>query len=257
MKSRRAFLKWGVLGGAAIASSDMKAWANHQSDIAPTDKALTFLFQGDSITDGNRGRTADPNHIMGHGYAYGIASRVGADFPNANNTFYNRGISGNTITDLEKRWQQDTMDIHPDVLSILIGINDVNKVVNDPDGSALQSFENTYRKLLDTSLAQNKNTLFVLGLPFVFAVGNDRKNNWNVWKEQTELRAAIVKRLAKDYNALLIDYPRMFSGAAKLKSIDYWIWDGIHPTVFGHELMTREWIKVAAKRISILKHYRF
>ena len=69
-----------------------------------------ILFQGDSITDGNRGRTEDPNHILGHGYVFIIAAEYGAAFPDLNLTFINRGISGNKVTDLEKRWQQDTID---------------------------------------------------------------------------------------------------------------------------------------------------
>src|SRR5436190_11183930 len=66
-----------------------------------------ILFQGDSITDGNRGRSADPNHILGHGYAFIIAAKFGAAFPEANLEFFNRGVSGNTVLDLEKRWPKD------------------------------------------------------------------------------------------------------------------------------------------------------
>ena len=82
-----------------------------------------FLFQGDSITDGNRGRTEDPNHIMGHSYAFSIASRLMADFPERKLEFFNRGVSGDSHVEMEKRWQTDCLDIAPDVLSILIGTN--------------------------------------------------------------------------------------------------------------------------------------
>src|SRR5208283_3317346 len=83
-----------------------------------------ILFQGDSITDGNRGRNADPNHILGHGYQFIIASEFAGHFPELNLTFVNRGVSGNTVSDLAARWQKDTLDVHPDVLSVLIGVND-------------------------------------------------------------------------------------------------------------------------------------
>ena len=82
------------------------------------------MFQGDSITDGNRGRSADPNHILGHGYVFIIAAKYGAAFPEAKLDFMNRGVSGNTVLDLEKRWQKDALDLKPDLLSILIGVND-------------------------------------------------------------------------------------------------------------------------------------
>ena len=81
-----------------------------------------ILFQGDSITDGNRGRNADPNHILGHGYAFIIAAKYGAAFAALNLDFMNRGVSGNTVLALQKRWAKDTIELKPDVLSILVGI---------------------------------------------------------------------------------------------------------------------------------------
>jgi lysophospholipase L1-like esterase len=91
-------------------------------DNLPKDTCL--LFQGDSITDGNRGRNQDPNHILGHGYVFLIGARNGAALPEKNLTFLNRGISGNTVQELARRWRQDTLDLQPDLLSILIGVND-------------------------------------------------------------------------------------------------------------------------------------
>ncbi|RDC64004.1 GDSL-type esterase/lipase family protein [Adhaeribacter pallidiroseus] len=87
---------------------------------------FTFLFQGDSITEGNRTRNTDWNHVMGHGYAYIIAGKLGYAYPAKNFHFINRGISGNKITDLAARWQTDTLDLKPNLLSMLIGINDVS-----------------------------------------------------------------------------------------------------------------------------------
>src|SRR3954466_4147847 len=97
----------------------------HAADPAPEFPAgARILFQGDSITDGNRGRTADPNHILGHGYAFIIAAKYAAQFPAQHLTFINRGISGNKVSDLAKRWTSDALLLKPTVLSILIGIND-------------------------------------------------------------------------------------------------------------------------------------
>src|ERR1044072_1614248 len=88
-------------------------------------KAIHILFQGDSITDGNRGRDADPNHILGHGYQFIISCKYGAELADRHLTFINRGISGNKVSDLAKRWQADTIDLRPDLLSILVGVNDL------------------------------------------------------------------------------------------------------------------------------------
>jgi len=101
-----------------------------------------ILFQGDSITDGNCGRNEDPNHILGHGYVFLIAARHGAAFPDLKLDFINRGVSGNTVLDLEKRWQKDTLDLKPDILSILIGVND------DGRGVPLDQYEQVYDKLI-------------------------------------------------------------------------------------------------------------
>ena len=77
-----------------------------------------ILFQGDSITDMARGRGTDPNHILGHSYVFLIAAKYGAAFPELEIDFVNRGVGGSTVLDLEKRWQKDTLDLKPDLLSI-------------------------------------------------------------------------------------------------------------------------------------------
>ncbi len=107
-----------------------------------------ILFQGDSITDGNRGRNLDPNHIPGHGYQALIASRYGADFSERHLLFLNRGISGNRVASLERRWQTDaldlTPDLTPDLLSNLVGVNDLTS------GVTAALYEEQYDQLLAT-----------------------------------------------------------------------------------------------------------
>lgn len=142
-------------------------------------KDLVFLFQGDSITDSNRGRNYnDKNHIMGHGYASSIASRLGFDFPERNLKFINREISGNKVTDLAKRWKVDALDLKPDVLSILIGINDTSSNIGDNPGSPVtpQKYDEVYRTILDQTLKQNPDILLVLNQPFVFKHPSTEKN---------------------------------------------------------------------------------
>ena len=211
------------------------------------------MFQGDSITDGNRGRNLDPNHIMGHGYAYSVASRIGADFPEAGFTFYNRGISANKITDLQKRWEIDTLNLKPDVLSILVGINDTGATINKPaEATTTEEFENIYRSLLTDCRRANPEILFVLGIPFVYPVGK-RIENFEKWRGDTVKRQDVVRKLASEFDAVLIDYPAVFDKAIQKAPIEYWIWDGVHPTVFAHELMAREWMKQVGKRLRFLR----
>jgi lysophospholipase L1-like esterase len=213
---------------------------------------FVFLFQGDSITDGKRGRNNDLNHIMGHGYAFSIASRLGADFAEKRLVFYNRGISGNKVTDLAARWQQDTLDLKPNVLSILIGVNDVNVNIDGAEGATAEKFEEVYRSLLDQTKDKFPDILFVLCEPFILPVGKV-KDRWDKWWPEMQKRQEVVNRLAKDYNAVFVELQPVFDNACKRAPTDYWIWDGIHPTVAGHELIAREWIKQVSKRLRFLK----
>src|SRR5665213_406766 len=122
--SRRNFIKQAsFLGTAAWAlPAALEGFSTPVND--KTGDGTTFLFQGDSITDGNRSRNMDWNHVLGHGYAYLIAARLWFDLPHKGFHFFNRGVSGNTVTDLAARWDNDTIALKPDVLSILVGVND-------------------------------------------------------------------------------------------------------------------------------------
>ncbi len=253
--SRRDFVKLSSVAGLTLTGLSTACANMNSTPEVPEKENLCFLFQGDSITDGNRGRNEDPNHILGHGYCFAVSSRIGADFPQYGFQFTNRGISGNTVSDLEKRWQTDTLDLKPDVLSLLVGINDVNVLIEErEDALDAKTFDAIYRKLLDSCRKQNPDLLIVLGLPFFFASGW-RKDQFEKWHPLTLERAEIVKRIAADFNAVLVDYPKVFEEAQQRAPIDYWIWDGVHPTVFGHELMAREWIKQVSGRLRFLKIY--
>ena len=212
---------------------------------------FTILFQGDSITDGNRGRNNDPNHIMGHGYAFSIASRLGADFPDRNLRFINKGISGNTIIDLASRWQQDTLDLQPDVISILVGVNDVYFKLKESKSTPAYSFEAEYRKLLEMTRDRLPGVLLVLGEPFILPVGMV-KEKLSLWNDEINQAQLVSKKLADEFDAVYINYQNVFLSACKNTAAEYWIWDGIHPTVPGHELMARAWIENVGKRLPVI-----
>ena len=252
-QSRRSFLKNTSFGAAALGLSSLAALgAQVASNTKP--EGLTILFQGDSITDGNRGRNEDPNHIMGHGYAFSIASRVGADFPEKKLKFYNRGISGNKVSDLAVRWQKDTLNLKPDLLSLLVGVNDANAAIKANDINVTASYEEVYRSLLDQVKQQNGNCLLVLCQPFILPVGRV-KENLASWQSEIQKRQQAVSRLVKEYDAVHVTLQTVFDKACNKAPADYWIWDGIHPTVAGHELITREWLKKTSKRLPFLKRY--
>lgn len=257
--TRRDFLKKaGLIGALALVSPGKLLKAaplTAQSGPDSPNRAgngFVFLFQGDSITDGNRGRNTDPNHIMGHGYAFSIAGRVGANHPEKHLTFYNRGISGNTVNDLAARWQNDCLDLKPNVLSLLIGINDVSNFIRTKDSAVADKYEETYKSLLDQVVAQQPDALFVLCLPFILPVGRV-KDNFEQYQTEVRKRQEIIRRIATAYNAVLVDFQAVMTKACAKAPADYWMWDGIHPTVAGHELLTREWLKVVGRKLSFVK----
>jgi lysophospholipase L1-like esterase len=191
-----------------------------------------ILFQGDSITDGNRGRSPDPNHILGHGYVFITAARHGAAFPAAKLDFFNRGVSGNTVRDLQKRWLKDTLELKPDLLSIMIGVNDRSKSV------PLDEYEQTYDELLTQARAANPKLKLVLCAPF-------EKHEGPKASDDILARQAIVAKLAAKHAAAFVDFQKIFDAATTAETpADYWIWDRVHPTYRGHQLMADEWERI-------------
>jgi lysophospholipase L1-like esterase len=166
-------------------------------------------------------------------------------------------MSGHKVSDLEKRWETDAIALKPDVLSILVGVNDAGAVFrNGPDAYDVETFESKYRSLLLRSKEANPDILFVLAAPFMYPVGV-HKEQWDFWSKEMPLRAEAVRKLAKEFDAVFVDCPDMFARASKLAPVEHWTWDGCHPSVYGHELLAREWIKQVSKRLKFLKKYKY
>lgn len=203
-----------------------------------------LLFQGDSITDMNWGRNQkDRNHYLGHSYVYLIASRLGVDMPEAQLDVYNRGISGNIVADLRKRWQKDAIDMKPDLLSILIGTNDLGR------GIKAEPFESDYRYILDASRKDRPDLRLVLLDPFILKTGSfENEQTWKKRRLGIDSFGSIIERLAKEYQAVHIRTQELFDEAARATSDAQWMWDGIHPLPQGHELIARTWIEAVSER---------
>lgn len=192
------------------------------------------LFQGDSITDCGRGRTSDPNHILGHGYAFIIAARNGSARPAQGVEYVNRGVSGNTVLDLRKRWKADAMDVAPDVLSVLIGANDSGRSV-DP---AL--FESTLDELLTETRKARPGLRIVICEPFLAPDGPAIRKSPGRSERMKALQVA-CRRLADKHQATFVPLQSVFDDAARKAPWNHWIWDGVHPTAAGHQLIADAW----------------
>lgn len=237
-RSRTECLRWASLAILlAVCLSGCSTLRSASNDPMPVfAEGTRILFQGDSITDGNRGRSADPNHILGHGYAFIIAAEYGAELPERHLTFMNRGISGNRVADLARRWQQDTVELKPDLLSILIGVNDLCF------GVTAAEYEEQYDQLLADTVKALPNVKLVLCEPFGLPVGG-KKEGWSGYYPKLVGRQAIVNRLGAKYHAPVVHFQKVFEDAAKRAPAEYWIWDGVHPTYSGHQLMADEWVR--------------
>jgi lysophospholipase L1-like esterase len=246
--SRRKFLQQASVFGAAAFSSPVAFHAFPSSAAAGDGDHFRFLFQGDSITDGNRSRDTDWNHVMGHGYAYLIAARLLYRFPEKKLQFFNRGVSGNKITDLIQRWPEDALSLNPDLLSILIGINDTMNAVNGNKNCTISGFENDYRALLIQTREKLPAVNLVICEPFVLPVLKST-DQWKSIQFEIAGRQHAAKSLAAEFNAIYIPLQDIFNHAAeKNPPNDYWLWDGVHPMPNGHELIALEWLKEVGKK---------
>jgi lysophospholipase L1-like esterase len=227
------------LAAATLLLGTLPASAQQPLAFLPT--GGTILFQGDSITDGGRQRTGlDYNHIMGQDYGYILAAEIGASEPARNFDFVNRGDSGDRVPDLAARWQADTLALRPDLLSILVGVNDF--LGTGDRAETAEQFGVAYDQLLSRTIAALPNTKIVLGEPFLMPVGK-YKAAYASERLEMKKRQAIVARLGAKYHLPIIPYQQIFDNAMKEAPADHWSWDGVHPTYAGHGLMVQAWLK--------------
>ncbi len=258
MIGRRSFINRGATCATALTAtsvsnaieerhSDPSSAGGYNYRLPKLKKGSRLLFQGDSITDMKWGRNQrDRNHYLGHSYVYLIAARLGVDMPEAQLDVYNRGMSGHKVRDLKARWQKDAIDMKPDWLSILIGINDVGRTVTKDKG--LAEWEGDYRFILDAIRKANADLNLVLLDPFVLASGGLAEPS--AFKEKRAIvdeLCEIVPRLAKDYGAIHVKTQEVFDAAARKVSPEQWIWDGVHPLPQGHELIARNWLQAVSE----------
>lgn len=206
----------------------------------PISPSGTLLFQGDSITDAFR-RPEEINEAfrLGNGYAFIAGSCLRATAGLAGLSVQNRGVSGHTARDLLQRWQRDCIELRPEVLSLLIGINDCLRV--PPGGDAMQGFAQAYDELLRQVRDALPPCRLVLIEPFFLpVVGTDPTIADRLAPIQAHVRAAAARLgatfvpLQQEFTAIAGDHP------------ERWIYDGLHPTSAGHWLIARRWLELVA-----------
>jgi len=206
-----------------------------------------ILFQGDSITDtGRNKKDADEPNVksnLGKGYAWLAASQLLVDFPENSIKIYNRGISGNKVHQLADRWDGDALNLKPNVLSILIGVNDIwHKLGGRYDGT-VETYENDFRALLKRTKDALPDVTLVICEPFVLRCGavNDK------WFPEFDSFRAAAKKLSEEFQTVFVPFQSAFDRAVAYAPPEAWAADGVHPTSDGAALMAHEWLKAVGR----------
>jgi lysophospholipase L1-like esterase len=232
---------------ALVASArwPLAATAQPPQTPAPSTDGTVILFQGDSITDCGRNRSdAQPNAAgaLGTGYPLLVAAAALATHPDRGLRFYNRGVSGNTVPDLEQRWAADTLELRPDVLSILIGVNDFWHKLGGGYTGTVQDYEDQYAALLERTLLALPRVRLVVLEPFVLRCGAVD----NRWFPEFDARRAVAARVAAHARATFIPLQALFDERARAVPPPYWATDGVHPTPAGHAVIAEQWRRAAS-----------
>lgn len=209
-------------------------------------KGERLLFQGDSITHGGRiDSDWDQNHLLGHGYQSILASRIGLDSVHEQPVILNRGVSGDSISMMYARRETDIFALEPTILSILIGVNDCHNGEETAEEVAAR-FERVYRALLTETVERLPAVRLVLGAPFAFlspkaATDPAIEKGDRLRMEKCRRLSVCTRAIAADFGAVFVPFDDHLAPYVAAAPSGHVVWDGIHPTYVGHEVMARTW----------------
>lgn len=203
----------------------------------------TILFQGDSITDCGRDRESKR---VGRGYPYLLTSALTCDCPGEYD-IYNTGISGNRVIDVYARIKADIINLKPDYMSILVGVNDVWHELDFKNGVSAEKYEKIYDMLLSEVKEALPALRIIMMEPYVVH-GRGSDPYYDEFRREVEKRAASARRLAEKHGCVFVPLQSIFDEAiAKSGDANHWCVDGVHPTFAGHELIARAWLEAFEK----------
>lgn len=251
--NRRDFLRkaaTAAAGGLAASSvltvsgcsENMKA----ETKLKPyrlTENNKVILFQGDSITDAGRNRRGEGNvndqRALGAGYAFLAACEILSEYAEVKPQIYNRGISGNKVYQLAERWDADCIVLKPDIVSILIGVNDYWHTFKHGYEGTVETYEKDLGALLERTRKALPKVTLVFCEPFVLQCGEvDEK-----WFPDFDGYRAAARKIAAEFDTIFVPFQSMFDKAIKKAPPQYWAADGVHPTIAGAYLMAHTWVK--------------
>lgn len=199
----------------------------------------TILFIGDSITDAQRLET--PYHPLGQGYVYFAANFLVAQYPELNLTIENRGISANTTRALKSRWQTDCLDLKPDIVSVLVGINDLWRQFAPAQEMQrthvpADEYEANLRWML-REVVENCDSRIVLMEPCYFMTTQD-----DPMLNGLPAYIDAIHRLCDEFEAVLVPLQAEYEKIKNKVAPEKWTWDGVHPYTWAHAWIARQWL---------------
>lgn len=244
--SRRNFIKntsIATLAGMSLSNIAHSAMPEAKGKKINLGTNNIILFQGDSITDWGRDYKSTVDNTtnnIGPGYPIIVSGQLLLNNPNKNLRIFNKGIGGQKAPDLLKRWETDCIDIKPNILSILVGVNDFWHRLTFGYTGTVETYKTAYKQLIDDSKNKLPDVQLILGEPFAIKGVKAVDEKW--FPAFYEYQQA-ARDLAKEYNATFIPYQSVFNEALRVAPGSYWTIDGVHPSVAGEALMALAWLK--------------
>ena len=243
--NRRSFIKKAALGGLMavsipeILSASMSTSGSKKNTLS---KDNVILFQGDSITDAGRNKEDNSYNnakVLGSGYPMLAGAALLEKFAPLNLKIYNKGISGNKVYQLAERWDNDCLNIKPDILSILIGVNDIWHKLNGNYNGTVEIYRKDFIALLERTKKALPNVKLIICEPFAVRGVKAVDDKW--YPEFYDYQKA-AREIATQFAATFIPYQKIYDEAQKQAPGSYWTPDGVHPTLAGAQLMAQAWL---------------
>jgi lysophospholipase L1-like esterase len=243
--NRRNFIKKVALGGLMAVSIPEILSASIAPPVVKKNSLIKeniILFQGDSITDSERDREDDTFNnarVLGSGYPMLAGAELLENHASLNLKVINKGISGNKVYQLAERWDTDCLNLKPDILSILIGVNDLWHKLNGQYNGTVEIYRHGYITLLERTKKALPNVKLIICEPFAVPGVKAVDEKW--YPEFYGYQKA-ARDIADQFGATFIPYQRIFDEAQKHAPGVYWTVDGVHPSLAGAQLMAQAWL---------------
>jgi lysophospholipase L1-like esterase len=200
-----------------------------------------LVMIGDSITDFERKRPFGEGlfEAMGRSYVVQVDALLKAVYPKSRIRVVNMGNSGDTVRDLKKRWQTDVLDLNPDWVSVLIGVNDVWRQFDSPLRHEEHVYLGEYEETLDqlVRITEKEAEGIILMAPYYMEL-----NAGEPFRKTLDTYGNAVKRVAKNHNCVFVDLQAAFNDYLKYYSAQTIAWDRIHPNAVGHIIIARAFL---------------